>query len=60
MEIFFKRNAKVLTSNFNNLDDENLKEWLPGDVVFFDMNNDGLTDSVGIITDSTTRDGTLK
>lgn len=60
MEIFFKRNAKVLTSNFNNLDDENLKEWLPGDVVFFDMNNDGLTDSVGIITDSTTRDGTPK
>ena len=60
MEIFFKRNANVLLTNFNSSDYENLKSWLPGDVVFFDMDKDGYSDNVGILSDKTTRRGVLK
>ncbi|MFZ3106229.1 MAG: DUF1287 domain-containing protein, partial [Candidatus Hydromicrobium sp.] len=37
LEIFFNRNAKVLDILFNASDEQNLNSWLPGDVVFFDM-----------------------
>lgn len=60
MEIFFKRNAQSLTIKFNPSDEENLNTWLPGDVVFFDMDGNGFTDNAGIISDSTTRNGTPK
>ena len=60
MEIFFKRNANILLTNFDSSDPENLKTWLPGDVVFFDMNKDGHSDNVGILLDKTTRSGVLK
>ncbi len=60
LEIFFKNNAMALTSQFNPSDQRNLKQWLPGDIVFFDMNGDGYTDNVGIISDSTTRMGIPK
>lgn len=60
LEVFFKRNAKKLDSTFNASDRVNLEQWLPGDIVFFDMDGDGYTDNVGIVSDSTTRDGTPK
>jgi len=60
LEIFFKRNAKVLNILFNASDEQNLNSWLPGDVVFFDMDRDGYSDNVGIISDNTTRDGVPK
>ena len=60
MEIFFQRNASSLITDFNSADPGNLEKWFPGDVVFFDMNKDGYTDNVGIISDNTTRNGTPK
>jgi len=60
MEIFFKRNAKALDILFNSSDEQNLKSWLPGDVIFFDMDKDSYSDNVGIISDNTTRDGVPK
>jgi len=60
LEIFFRRNARALTTHFDPSDKKNLQQWLPGDVVFFDMNRDGYTDNVGIISDNTTRAGVPK
>ncbi|MDD3520638.1 MAG: DUF1287 domain-containing protein [Actinomycetota bacterium] len=60
MEKFFQRKAISLITDFNSSDLRNLEKWFPGDVVFFDMNKDGYTDNAGIITDSTTRNGTPK
>ncbi|MCL4377432.1 MAG: DUF1287 domain-containing protein [Actinobacteria bacterium] len=60
MEIFFKRNASILDINFNPSDYQNLNSWLPGDVIFFDMDKDGYSDNVGILSDNTTRRGVLK
>lgn len=60
LEIFFNRNATSLPVHFNYTDDSNLEKWLPGDIVFFDMDGDGLTDSVGILSDFTTRKGIPK
>ena len=60
LEIFFERNAKDLDILFNASDEQNLNSWLPGDVVFFDMDRDGDSDNVGIISDNTTRDGVPK
>jgi uncharacterized protein YijF (DUF1287 family) len=59
LEVFFKRNAKQMDVTFN-VSDSSLEQWLPGDIVFFDMDRDGYTDNVGIISDSTTRDGIPK
>ncbi|MBN2072943.1 MAG: DUF1287 domain-containing protein [Actinobacteria bacterium] len=60
LEVFFRRNAKVLPVYFSQSDKENLETWFPGDVVFFDMDGDGFTDCAGIISDNTTRIGTPK
>ncbi len=60
LEIFFKRNARVLDILFTASNSGNLNSWLPGDVVFFDMDRDGYSDNVGIISDNTTRDGIPK
>ncbi|OQA20719.1 MAG: hypothetical protein BWY60_01093 [Actinobacteria bacterium ADurb.Bin346] len=60
LEIFFKRNAKALTLTFNYTSEQDLMKWLPGDIVFFDMDRDGYTDNAGIISDFTTRKGIPK
>lgn len=60
LEIFFRRNARVLDILLIISDGSNLNYWLPGDVVFFDMDRDGFTDNVGIISDNTTREGIPK
>lgn len=60
LKVFFERNSQVLTTNFNPANEENLMQWLPGDIVFFDMNRDGITDNAGIISDFTTRNGIPK
>jgi uncharacterized protein YijF (DUF1287 family) len=60
MEVFFKRKADSLNIRFDPANEENLNTWFPGDVVFFDMDRDGYTDNVGIISDLTTRNGTPK
>jgi len=60
MEVFFKRNAKSLTPRFDPADTSNLNSWVPGDVVFFDMDRDGYSDTAAIISDNTTRNGSPK
>jgi uncharacterized protein YijF (DUF1287 family) len=60
LEIFFKRNARAFDILFNDSNNDNLNQWLPGDVIFFDMNRDGYSDNVGIISNNTTRDGVPK
>ncbi len=60
MEIFFKRNSQVIITIFNPADIDNLNQWLPGDIVFFDMDGDSYSDNVGILSDVTTRDGAPK
>jgi uncharacterized protein YijF (DUF1287 family) len=60
MEIFFMRNGQSMASVFNISDISSLEQWLPGDIVFFDMDRDGYTDNVGIISDFTTRKGVTK
>ena len=60
MEVFFKRNAQSLNIRIDPASDENLNTWVPGDVVMFDMDGDGYSDNIGIISDSTTRNGTPK
>lgn len=60
LEIFFSRNAKPLDILFDPSEVDNLNQWLPGDVIFLDMDGDGFTDNAGIISDSTTRKGIPK
>jgi uncharacterized protein YijF (DUF1287 family) len=60
MEVFFKRNSKSLNVRIDPANEENLNTWIPGDIVLFDMNSDGFTDSIGIISDRTSRNGTPK
>jgi len=60
LEIFFERNAKILDIYLNASDEKNLNSWLPGDVIFFDMDGDGYSDNAGIITNNTTRSGVPK
>jgi hypothetical protein len=60
MEIFFIRNSQPMISVFDFSDTANLEQWLPGDIVFFDMDRDGNTDNAGIISDFTTRKGIPK
>jgi uncharacterized protein len=60
LEIFFKRNGQSMIAVFDFSDTENLEQWLPGDIVFFDMDRNGFTDNVGIISDFTTRKGIPK
>jgi uncharacterized protein YijF (DUF1287 family) len=60
MEIFFKRNSQSIVAVFDFSDIKNLEQWLPGDIVFFDMDRDGYTDNAGIVSDFTTRKGIPK
>jgi uncharacterized protein YijF (DUF1287 family) len=60
LEVFFQRNARQQILTFDQADQENLESWFPGDIVFFDMNKDGYSDNVGIISDFTTRKGVPK
>jgi len=56
LEVFFSRNATHMSISFDSSNIEGLEQWLPGDVVLFDMDGDGFTDAAGIISDSTTRE----
>ena len=60
LEIFFRRNATSLLTVFDYTDIDNLNKWLPGDVIFFDMDDDGYSDNAGILSDFTTRKGITK
>jgi uncharacterized protein YijF (DUF1287 family) len=60
LEVFFTRNARILGIYFSASNEENLFSWIPGDIVFFDMDDDGFSDNIGIISDKTTRDGIPK
>jgi uncharacterized protein YijF (DUF1287 family) len=60
LEIFFNRNGITLGTTFNRSDDEGLKSWYPGDILFLDMDGDGFTDCAAIISDITTREGIPK
>ena len=60
LEIFFQTNSTAMLTYFDYADESNLLQWLPGDIVFFDMDGDGFTDNTGIISDFTTRKGIPK
>ena len=60
LEIFFRRNSQILVIVFNPANIDNLNQWLPGDIVFFDMDGDSYSDNVGILSDVTTKDGAPK
>ncbi len=60
LEVFFIRNSQILGIYFSASNEENLLSWFPGDIIFFDMDHDGFSDNVGIISDETTRDGIPK
>ncbi|MEA2016544.1 MAG: DUF1287 domain-containing protein [Actinomycetota bacterium] len=60
LEVFFMRNAESLDILFDCSRADKLERWLPGDVIFFDMDGDGFSDTAGIISDSTTREGIPK
>jgi uncharacterized protein YijF (DUF1287 family) len=60
LEIFFQTNFTAMFTYFDYADESNLLQWLPGDIVFFDMDGDGFTDNTGIISDFTTRKGIPK
>lgn len=60
LEVFLERNAQKLTTAIEPGDKKSLEKWLPGDIVLFDMDRNGFTDTAGIISDFTTRDGIPK
>lgn len=60
LEVFFSRKAQKLTTSSEMDDRKIIESWLPGDVVFFDMDGNGFTDTAGIVSDATTRDGIPK
>ena len=60
MEVFFERNAVSLNIRIDPSNEDILNTWVPGDVVLFDMDEDEYTDNIGIISDSTARNGTPK
>lgn len=55
--VFFDRHAQVLTTDVDLKDPENLKQWAPGDIVFWDVNGDGGVDHTGILSDKANKDG---
>ncbi|GFP25020.1 uncharacterized protein HKBW3S43_01089 [Candidatus Hakubella thermalkaliphila] len=55
--VFFNRHAQVLTTYIDLKDPENLKQWAPGDIVFWDVNGDGEVDHAGILSDKANKEG---
>lgn len=49
--IFFKRNAKSLILEIEPKNSQNLIQWIPGDIVFWDINKNGIVDHCGILSD---------
>lgn len=49
--IFFQRNAKSLIIDIDPKKSKNLLQWLPGDMVFWDVNRNGSVDHCGILSD---------
>lgn len=57
-EAFFKKFGKTLTTEIDPLSSEVMKQWSPGDIVFFDLGiGDELSDTVGIISDKYSENG---
>lgn len=54
-DVFFQRFAESLTTELNQKDMENLKQWQPGDIVVF---LGGDFDHVAIVSDRRAKDGT--
>jgi hypothetical protein len=51
---FFSRHARSLALS---LDPENLAEWQPGDIVIFDLLDNGIPSHIGIVSDRTAPSG---
>lgn len=49
--IFFQRNAKSLIIDIDPKNPKNLFQWLPGDIIFWDINRNGSVDHCGILSD---------
>jgi len=60
LEVFLNRNAQRLGTKFDIKEKETSADWLPGDIVLFDMDRNGYTDTASIISDNTTREGVPK
>ena len=57
-EAFFKKFGKTLTTEIDPTNSEIMNQWIPGDIVFFELEiGDELSDTVGIISDKLTEDG---
>jgi hypothetical protein len=57
-EAFFKKFGKTLTTKIDPSNNEIMSQWMPGDIVFFELEiGDELSDTVGIISDKLTEDG---
>jgi len=49
--VFFQRNAQSLILDIDPENPQNLRQWIPGDIVFWDVNRNGSVDHCGIISD---------
>lgn len=56
-EVFFKKYAITLTNELIPEDEDNLSQWQPGDIVFFDMGGDEWSDIVAIVSDNFSDEG---
>ena len=51
MVVYFKRFGKELTTIVDENDELNVKEWAPGDIVFWEFTGDEFADHCGILSD---------
>jgi hypothetical protein len=57
-EAFFKKFGKTLTTTIDPNNSEIMSQWMPGDIVFFDLGiGDELSDTVGIVSDKLNEKG---
>jgi uncharacterized protein len=57
LQVYFSRNAKILTNDMILWDMVNLSEWQPGDIVIFDELPSNHLWHIGIISDIRDKDG---
>ncbi|MFH1584413.1 MAG: DUF1287 domain-containing protein, partial [Actinomycetota bacterium] len=50
-EVFFKKYATTLTNDLIPEDEDNLSNWQPGDIVFFDLRGDKWSETLAIVSD---------
>lgn len=56
-EVFFKKFGLSLTTDLIVEDEDNLSQWKPGDIVFFNMSGDEWSDIVAMVSDNLSDEG---